>query len=176
MRAAIVALALVAAAASLPARAGAPAVPYGDKIAVPDLRGKTFDAAAAIVKKAGFAYDLEQGDCDGGEERGKGLVQCQYPEPGTLADSHILIHVKIQLQAKIIHAEDLEKLRNMKLEDAKKRLKELGYIGKLTVRDEKGDKTCLKGLVCGTNPDTDMQVDEPIVILVGTATVNVDLP
>ena len=176
MRVALLALALAAAALSLPARAGAPVLPFAGKIAVPDLRGKTLDAAAAIVKQAGFVYDLEEtASCDG-EERGKGLVQCQVPAPGTLVDPHTMVSVKIQMQAKSITAEQLEKLRSMKLDDAKQRLHELGYVGKLTVRDETKDKTCMRGLVCWTRPDTDMQVDEPLLISVGTATVNVDLP
>jgi hypothetical protein len=69
------------------------------KLKVPDVRGKTVAEANAIVKQAGFVYEVTPFDvgCDASAPKhGNGTIRCQSPDPGSLADKHAMVRVAIQ--------------------------------------------------------------------------------
>ena len=130
------------------------------KLKVPDVRGKTVAEANAIVKQAGFVYEVTPFDIgcdDSAPKHGNGTIRCQSPDPGELADKHALVRVSIQQDfddSGLIRAKDLATLIGLTVDAAEKKLRDLGYKGEFQVLGYDG--VCKKGIVCKVEPDRDL--------------------
>ena len=132
------------------------------KLKVPDVRGKTVAEANAIVKQAGFVYEVTPFDvgCDASAPKhGNGTIRCQSPDPGSLADKHAMVRVAIQQDfddSGLIRAKELATLIGLTVDAAKQKLRDLGYKGDFDVEAYDGRDPCQKGIVCKVEPDRDL--------------------
>jgi hypothetical protein len=137
-------------------------------LSVPDVIGKTPDEARALVKAAGFTADVELNPgigCHAGPgdpPSAEGLVDCQKPDPGTPASSYAMIQISVKERQRIDFAlrhADLQTVIGLTVEDARKKLKQLGHVGQLTVHvSQTRIPGCKENRVCGVLPwETGMQ-------------------
>ena len=151
----------------------APAPAPGGKLTVPDLRGKSFADAVAIVKRAGFAYELEQEPlgCDN-DKPANGTVRCQNPDAGATVDVHAFVRVEIYQErdrsGELVRAQTAS-LIGLTVDEAKKKLAAMGYTGHLEIFEDKAAPTrCKRGTVCRVHPD-ELGKDAPLDLTISTA-------
>lgn len=144
------------------------------RLKLPDLRGKTVAEANALLKQAGFLFDVSarpDGDCDGSDaKRGNDKIRCQDPGAGTLADKHVLVRVGVQHdfdESDMIRANELAALIGLTLDQAKQKLHALGHRGDLEVEPYVDGQPCKPGVVCKVMPEATIYKDGQIVLFVG---------
>jgi serine/threonine-protein kinase len=156
----------------------------GGKVAMPNLIGKTEDEARTIVQAAGIASDIEVNshalECqDAAKDEGK--INCQDPEAGQAVDRHAIMNVSVyhkQTHEGRYIREDTEPLIGMTLDQAKKRLAQLGFKGQIDVREDTDVTTttkCKYDTVCSIFP-MEFQTDSQITIRVNKAKADIRMP
>ena len=107
-------------------------------VVVPNLVGKSFVEANAMVRQAGFRPEIEQTspvECDTAPP-GEGLVRCQDPEPGKRVRSYTMLHVNVYHKPSHygrVTLEDLAALKGMTVAQAKAKLVDYGFTGEVVV-------------------------------------------
>ena len=151
-------------------------------LVVPDLDGKTFDEAAAIVRNAGFSADLEQSspvECDN-PTKVVGKIRCQEPEAGKHVAKYTMIQVQVyrtdEHHGTLVRSQ-LDPLRGMTVAQAKAALTKLGFTG--TVNLETPMQFIAKcGLdhVCDVQPESGVSTSGVISLVVNQSSLNISAP
>jgi beta-lactam-binding protein with PASTA domain len=166
---------LVALLATVMAQRLAPADP-APRYVVPNLVGKSPDEARAMVRAAGFEYDLEvdSASLDCGEHPPKVAnrhILCQKPVAGTVGDRNTIVYsvtyAEPRKRDEWISKEQLASLRGLKVGDAKAKLAEWSFDGKLKVmHTAEFDADCGVDKVCGTWPNSGVHWHEKLTLYI----------
>ncbi|HEX3764929.1 MAG TPA: PASTA domain-containing protein [Kofleriaceae bacterium] len=150
------------------ASAGAP---DDDRPVVPDLIGKTLDEARAIVKAAGFTSEVEgseQPSCAGATPGAEGHILCQDPEPGQRTNRYAMIQVVIYQPHRfsgMILPQQLAALRGLTVDEARRRLRELGHDGPVRTHVSSDFATgCAADHVCEVGPGGARSLHDEIIL------------
>jgi beta-lactam-binding protein with PASTA domain len=120
-------------------------------VTVPDLVGKTQSEAEAAVASAGLRGGIRV-DNDPGTWTASTKVCTQTPGSGQQSASSLFVSVRFCLEEKP-YVDDEGVLSGMTLDAAKKKIKDAGFTGEVTVTDlYEYDKDCKDGTVCRFDP------------------------
>ena len=142
--------------------------PTARVLVVPDVIGKTADEARALVRAAGFAREVELStmlSCDG--PRRADRITCQSPAAGTRVTRNdwvqIAVHTVQPHKTWSIEPDQLRPLIGRPLAEVKQRLRGLGHVGHLDVREDAATSaTCHDDLVCDLDQGGTVRLDSSI--------------
>ena len=145
---------------------------------VPSLIGKTEAEANAIVKSAGFAYDVKRNEVAVNQDASNacddtpadvpvGKIVCQSPSAGKEANKTATVMVVVKVPRSYLTDKELHLVIGLSIEQAKAKLAELGYVGKITVGTELHFvKDCGFDKVCSTEPVSVVHIDGDLTLSV----------
>lgn len=127
-------------------------------ITMPDLTGKSFEEASALVRDAGFQHGLEKQplSCDGPEQT-VGHVDCQTPEPGKSVKAYTLVRVNLKEGERLsgmFLRRHFDKLKGMSLDKAKAQAKADGHTGEIRIQERDTFlQGCAENTVCAATDE-----------------------
>ena len=123
------------------------------QVTVPDLIGKSFEEASALVRRAGFRNELEHStpiEC-ATPPPGEGRIRCQEPDPGAHVPSYTMVHVIVDhttRRARELTEADARSVIGMTVPQATARLRGLGFTGEVETSYPRHYDACKPETVC----------------------------
>lgn len=148
-----------------------------------NLMGKTPEEATAALRAAGFRGELEINrsalECVDAEKK-PGYINCQNPDVGQLAyrNHHVNVTVyQAPTHTGRITRDQLERMKGMTVEEAKKYLRSVGHTGEVVVKEDQVHfhQGCAKDRVCDYGPNGASTGDR-ITLVLNKKSVDITLP
>jgi beta-lactam-binding protein with PASTA domain len=145
----------------------------GPGLKVPNLVGKTLDEAKALVKAAGFIAEPEDRPAEGCDDDklpdyDDGIIQCQSPHAGSVADNkylNIAVVVRHGGHKKgVLLISQLRPLMFHPLTYVKDALKKLGFDGAIDVKADWTSGGCEPDHVCSIEPMDNVDIHGRITL------------
>ena len=148
-----------------------------------NLMGKTPEEAIAALRAAGFGGELEINrtalECVDAEQK-PGYINCQSPDVGKMAYRNMHVNVTVY-QTPTHHGRittaQLDKMKGMTVDEAKRYLKSIGHTGQVKVKEDQVHfhSGCAKDRVCEYGP-AGVQTGDDVTLVLNKKSVDITLP